>query len=242
MRASDALRSGVPQSVRERLYALHPGRGRRWRRFPGLECVGPTGRAVLTFDDGPDEEGTLAILDRLDEAEAQATFFVLGSQVQAAPDLAREIVLRGHELGLHGFHHERQDRMDPQRAAHDVCSGFAAVEEHTGVRCEWYRPPYGKMSAGGWEACTELDMAVVYWCSWGLDWEEVPPGRITDVVCESLREGAIILLHDSARYARRSTAMTTASAIPDIAERARVAGLRLTSVGDATAAARAAIV
>lgn len=232
MRASDALRSLLPQSAREHLYALHPGRARRWRQYPGLEHVAP-GRAVLTFDDGPDEDATLAVLDRLDEADTQATFFVLGSRVEAAPDLAYEIVRRGHELGLHGHDHERQDRINPERAGDDVRIGFAAVEEHTGVRCRWYRPPYGKMSPGTWQACSELGMTVVYWCGWGLDWEEVAADRIVDVVCEGLRDGAIILLHDSARYARRSTAMTTADAIPAIAKHARSVGLKLTTVGEA---------
>jgi len=239
MKASDALRSILPQSAREHLYALHPGRGRRWRRYPGLAHVEPTGRAVLTFDDGPDEDATLAVLDRLDEAQAQATFFVLGNRVKAAPDLACEIVRRGHELGLHGYDHERQDRISPQRAGDDVRIGFAAVEEQTGVRCRWYRPPYGKMSPGSWRACSELNMTVVYWCGWGLDWEEGSAGRIADLVCEGLRDGAIILLHDSARYARRPTAMTTADAIPAIAEHARAAGLKLTGVGDAVCAADA---
>lgn len=239
MRTSAALRSLLPQNVREQLYTLHPGRGRRWRQYPGLECAEPTGRAVLTFDDGPDEEGTLAVLDRLDEAEAQATFFVLGRHVEALPDLAREIVRRGHELGLHGHCHDRQDRLDPLRAADDVRTGFATVEEHTGVRCRWYRPPYGKMSPGGWQVCGELGMTVVYWCGWGLDWEANSPSRIAELVCGGLRDGAIILLHDSARYARRETAMTTADAIPAIAEHARAAGLELTSVGSAMLAAGA---
>ncbi len=239
MRTSDALRSFLPQNVREQLYALHPGRGRRWRRYPGLERAEPTGRAVLTFDDGPDGEATLAVLDRLDEAEAQATFFVLGSHVEEAPDLAREVVRRGHELGLHGHHHGRQDRLDPQRAADDLRAGFAAVEDHTGVRCDWYRPPYGKMSAGTWLACAELGLRIVYWSGWGLDWEENSPSQIAEAVSEGLCDGAIVLLHDSARYARRRSAMATADAIPAIAESARSRGLGLTSVGGALLAAKA---
>lgn len=241
MRPSDVLRSMLPQGTREQLYAWHPGRGRRWRRYPGLQSVRGTTCAALTFDDGPDEDATLAVLDRLDEADARATFFVLGSQVEVVPELAREIVQRGHELGLHGYHHERHDRLDPRRAADDVRSGFAAVEEMTAVRCSWYRPPYGKMSAGSWLACGELGMKTVYWSGWGLDWEEVPAARIADTVGASLHDGAIILLHDSARYARRATAAATAAAIPRIVDHARALGLRLTSVGEATRASGAAI-
>ena len=80
-------------------------------------------------------------------------------------------------------------------------------------------------------------MTTVYWSAWGLDWEIVGPQRIADVTSAGLRDGSIILLHDSARYARRRSALTTAEALPMIAERARAAGIALVSLGDAVTAA-----
>ena len=53
------------------------------------------------------ERQTEAVLDLLDELGAKATFFLLGITVRRYPELAREIVSRGHEPACHGFAHER---------------------------------------------------------------------------------------------------------------------------------------
>ena len=73
----------------------------RWREFPGLERLDDA-RVALTFDDGPDPDGTPDVLDALDAAGLRATFFMVGEQVKAAPTLAREVAGRGHEIALHG--------------------------------------------------------------------------------------------------------------------------------------------
>lgn len=235
MRIKDGhkLRSLVPQAARERLYEWHPGRARRWRRYPGVERLGKGQHAVLTFDDGPDEDATPAVLDALDYAGARATFFLLGTQVVAHPKIAQEIVDRGHEVGLHGNEHLRHDRIDPDQSREDITLGFATIEETLSVRCRWYRPPYGKMSPEALATSRALGMTTVYWSAWGLDWEEVGPGRIAEVTGGKLHDGAIVLLHDSARYAHRRSAQPTAQAIPAIADHARVMGLSLVTVGDA---------
>ena len=76
-------------------------------------------------------------------------------------------------------------------------------------------------------------MTPVYWSAWGLDWEDVGADRIADVACSQLREGGILLLHDSARYGRRSSARETARAIPHISARSADSGLALVSLGEA---------
>ena len=174
LKQTHKLRQFIPRSARERLYEWHPGRAARWRRHPGIERVAPGGRTILTFDDGPDADSTPAVLDALDLTGARATFFVLGSQLNAHADIAHEIVRRGHEIGLHGHGHERQDLIDPAHSRDDVLRGCAAVEDAIGVRCQWYRPPFGKMSAAAAEACREVGLATVYWSAWGLDWENLP--------------------------------------------------------------------
>ncbi len=61
----------------------------------------PSGAAVaITFDDGPHPDGTPAILEILAAAGAQATFFVIGEQVQRRPELVRRILAGGHGLAL----------------------------------------------------------------------------------------------------------------------------------------------
>ena len=235
LKQTHKLRQFIPRSARERLYEWHPGRAARWRRHPGIERVAPGGHTILTFDDGPDADSTPAVLDALDLTGARATFFVLGSQLNAHADIAHEIVRRGHEIGLHGYGHERQDLIDPAHSRDDVLRGCAAVEEAIGVRCQWYRPPFGKMSAAAAEACREVGLATVYWSAWGLDWENLPATRIAEVAGEQIDDGGILLLHDTAVYGQRPSALPTAEAIPLIAERTNTRGLALISLGNALA-------
>ena len=228
----DQLRNLLPQSARERLYEWHPGRARRWREHPGIQHA-PRGNVVLTFDDGPDEDATVGVLDALALCDARATFFFLGSQSVARPDLALEVVRRGHEIGLHGFEHRRHDRIDAASSRDDLARGSAALEDVVGIRCRWYRPPYGKMSAAADETCRDLGMTTVYWSAWGLDWEDTDAGRIASVALEQIEDGSIVLLHDSALYARRTSARPTVEAIPLIAAGVQPRGLSLVSLGEA---------
>jgi peptidoglycan/xylan/chitin deacetylase (PgdA/CDA1 family) len=237
LRHAHRLRSLVPRAARERLYEWHPNRARRWKRYPGLERVPAGGHAVLTLDDGPDDDATLAVLDALDGVDAKATFFLVAEQLAGHQDIGREIVRRGHEVGLHGFGHERHDRIDPPRSHDDVIRGFHAVQELIGVRPRWYRPPFGKMSDASMAACSDMALTPVYWSAWGHDWESVTSERIADLACQQLDDGGILLLHDSPRYGRRSTALPTADAITRIGAWAREHGLILRSLDGAVGAA-----
>jgi peptidoglycan-N-acetylglucosamine deacetylase len=230
------LRRLLPLSLRCALQERSPGRSRRWRELPGVERVAARGQAVLTFDDGPDSspEGTPAILDALDAVEAKATFFLVGEQISETPDLVSEILRRGHEVGVHGQRHFRHDRVSAEESVADIEAGHAALVAATGSTPRFYRPPYGKLSPAGAEACRRLGLEVAYWSTWGLDWEPLPGARIARRVNRDLDDGAIVLLHDSARYAVRPSAAETALAIEAIAARASALGLDLVTLGDAT--------
>jgi peptidoglycan/xylan/chitin deacetylase (PgdA/CDA1 family) len=201
-----------------------------WRKFPALERV-PAGVA-LTFDDGPDPDSTPAVLDALDAAGVRATFFLVGEQLMRHHALAREALARGHELGLHGFGHERHAAMPGRMAADDVARGLGTFEAAVGRRPRCYRPPYGAFNAASYAACLDLGMEPVYWSDWGLDWETIGAERIAELVARDWRDGAVVLLHDSPRYAPRDSAQATAEAIPLVASRAAEAGLKLGPLGE----------
>jgi peptidoglycan/xylan/chitin deacetylase (PgdA/CDA1 family) len=197
----------------------------RWRRFPGTERLADHGgaRFALTFDDGPDPDATPAVLDALDAAAARATFFLVGEQVEAHPELAREVVERGHAVGLHGHAHVEHDRLtDP---AADLERGRAVVEATAGTRVGLFRPPYGRFSERSYAACRAAALAPVYWSGWGFDWEPIPAARIAELVVRDLRAGTIVLLHDSARYAYRDSARPTADALSAVLAAAGELGL-----------------
>lgn len=73
-------------------------------RIIGNFLQSETKTVYLTFDDGPSEY-TLAVLDILEKYNIQATFFVIGSNIEYL-HLIEEIEKRGHTIGLHSFHHE----------------------------------------------------------------------------------------------------------------------------------------
>ena len=223
-----ALRGAIPRPVRRRLYDWSPSRRRRWRRVPGLQSV--SAGAVLSFDDGPDPEGTPAVLDALAATQAKATFFVLGRHVAEQPELTRRIEAEGHELALHGMEHRRHDLLSPEEAKSELAAGIAAIEAVTGRRPAWYRPPFGASSPALAAVCEKLGLRLAYWSAWGQDWEDSPPARIAALVERDLSPGAVVLLHDSARYGQRSSAAPTAAAITPIVAAARSRGLELHSL------------
>jgi len=223
----------VPWSIRKQLYTWHPGRARRWRTLPGLQRITGDG-AVLTFDDGPDPDATPLVLDQLDRLDVRATFFVLGAEVSRAPELARRIIADGHELGLHGFAHPPYNKLTAAQAQADLEQGLEAIETATGFRPSWFRPPYGKLSAVSHQVCLSMNLRVVYWSAWGLDWEDIGPNAICNEVVSGLSPGAIVLLHDSARYGRRSSAKSTVDALGTIVNHGRQLGLTWTTLSLAT--------
>lgn len=195
---------------------------RRWSRFPAVERA--ESGVVLSFDDGPDPDGTPAVLDALGAAGARGVFFLVGEQVEAHPELARRVAKEGHVVALHGFRHVEHDELgDAARA--DLERGAAAVEAATGVHPGLYRPPYGRFSEQSYRAVGELGLTPVYWSAWGYDWEPIPAERIAETAIRDLDPGAILVLHDSARYAARPSAAPTAAALPAILSAMRERGL-----------------
>jgi len=87
------------------------------------------------------ERQTETVLDLLDELGVKATFFMLGITVRRYPDLAQEIVRRGHEPATHGFAHERVFRQAREEFRLDVEESIELIEQTCGRRPVAYRAP-----------------------------------------------------------------------------------------------------
>jgi peptidoglycan-N-acetylglucosamine deacetylase len=205
----------------------------RWREMPALERIDSDSQAVLTFDDGPDEEATPAILDALDRFGLRATFFLVGEQLLRNHAIARDAAARGHELALHGFGHPSHLDLSPPESRDEIARGVGAFEAATGRSPRFYRPPYGRFNEWSYAACAELGLEPVYWSAWGSDWEDIGAKRIAELVSRDLVPGAVALLHDSARWANRESAAATVEAIPLIAEYAAWQQVDLVTLGEA---------
>jgi peptidoglycan-N-acetylglucosamine deacetylase len=198
----------------------------RWREFPALERLDEE-RVALTFDDGPDPDGTPAVLDALDELGLKATFFMVGEQVKGAAMLAREVASRGHDVALHGATHRPHRELNPRESKDEPSYGLGTIEAATARRPRWFRPPYGVFNEHSYEAVKAVGLEPVYWSAWGMDWETISAERIFDIVERDLSAGAILVLHDSARYGHRPDASATVAALPLIAAAAEERGLSL---------------
>ncbi|MDI3340505.1 MAG: polysaccharide deacetylase family protein [Sphaerobacter sp.] len=196
------------------------------RHVPGVRAVG------LTFDDGPDPAALDPLLRQLADLGARATFFVTGEQVEAWPAGVRAILAAGHEVGLHGYRHDRHRRLPPWAAIADLRRGRAIVEDATGRPVELFRPPYGTFSLATWLEVRRQGWTPVLWNRDGRDWApDATPATILASL-GTLQPGDILLLHDSDRYGTPGSWRTTLAALPRLAERAAAAGLPLRSVGE----------
>lgn len=187
----------------------------------GLGCA-------LTFDDGPHPAGTPAVLDALAAAGAKATFFLVGEQVRANPDLAREIVAQGHWIGLHCDRHRNMLRLAPGQVRQDIAMAEAAIGEATGVAPRLYRPPYGILNAASLMIARQRGWRTLLWSHWGRDWEaKATPASIAALATRALAPGSVVLLHDADDYGAQGSWRNTVAALPRVLECVEEAGLAL---------------
>lgn len=192
-------------------------RGHLRRVLPGLAGVGRPGGVALTFDDGPDPRGTPAVLDALAGLGWRATFFVLGEQARRHPGVLRRVVAAGHEIALHGHRHANHLRRSPAWVRRDLTRAYGTVEELTGVKPRWFRPPYGVLTGGTLAATRGLGLTPVLWTAWGRDWCRTSPERVARTVLADLREGGTVLLHDSDLTSTPDSWRATAASLPLLA-------------------------
>ena len=197
------------------------------RRLPVvLRDEGNPGVA-LTFDDGPHPQGTPAVLEILRAAEAKATFFLVGEQVEKRPALVAEILAAGHRVELHCHRHRNQLRLTPRAIVDDAERARAAIEEASGQAIADYRPPYGIFSGAGLRAIRSRGWRPVLWSQWGRDWtRRATAESITAKATDGVRPGDIVLLHDADFYSARNSWERTASALPRILDELATRGLK----------------
>jgi len=153
----------------------------------------------LTIDDGPDPQTTPALLELLDEFDAKATFFVVGENVNAHPELAREIVARGHRLANHTWTHPAATFWcaGPARTRREILDGARAIERATGIRPRWFRAPVGHANYFTHPVVFAAGMEVVGWTRTGRDgvFRDVP--AILARLTRCLQRGDIVIVHEA---------------------------------------------
>lgn len=159
-------------------------------------------KVALTFDDGPYAINTPYVLDILKEENVKATFFLLGENFKGNEDLIRHIVVEGHEIGLHTYTHPNFYKLNYEEIKKEIVDNIRGIESIIGYAPNFIRPPYGIITDDFLCICEKLDLTVICWSVDTLDWKVGQNSSdMVKTVCQELRPGSIILMHDkSANY------------------------------------------
>ncbi len=166
----------------------------------------------LTFDDGPDPNWTPQILALLTSHGARATFFEIGRQAAAHPDLVEAVRAGGNVVGNHSWSHPNLAQLSAGQVGQQLTDTGTALG---GATC--MRPPYGAVGGSVRGTAAALGLTVTLWDIDTRDWERPGADIIAQRVISQARNGAVVLLHDggadrSQTLAATATILTTLGA------------------------------
>lgn len=178
---------------------------------------------ALTFDDGPDPDQTPRLLEILASRGVQATFYLIGANASAHPDLVARIHEEGHELGNHTLTHRFLTTQTASSIRHELAATDGAIADVLGHSPDTLRPPYGAItpSIAGW-ASQEFNYRTVLWSVDATDWERPDATTIANRIASGTHPGAIVLLHDPVPE--------TIEAVPEVLDRLLERGIEFLTV------------
>jgi peptidoglycan/xylan/chitin deacetylase (PgdA/CDA1 family) len=155
----------------------------------------------LTIDDGVDPDSTSRILDLLDRHGARATFFVTGLRVRKHPELAREILGRGHSIGNHSDAHPSGLFwcLPPAAIAREIDGCSSAIREATGTEPQLFRAPVGMKNPFVHPLLSARRLVLTGWTARGFDAVMTDRAAVVRRILRDVSPGAIVLVHEGAR-------------------------------------------
>ncbi len=193
-------------------------------------------KIALTFDDGPDPAYTGKILDILKQKQAPATFFIVGENGQANPDLLKREIAEGHEIGNHTFTHPNISDISHRQFALELSATQRLLESIVTRQTHLFRPPYAEDvepdtpdQVQPLELATELGYITVGMLIDPGDWQRPGVDQIVQKTLQDAKRGTgnIVLLHDSG-----GDRVQTIEALPKIIDALRQNGFQLVLVSE----------
>ncbi len=164
---------------------------------------------ALTFDDGPHPVHTPRILDVLRNYGAGATFFAVGKEAAAHPEIVRRMAAEGHTLGCHTHTHCDLSRLSLREARQECRQARETLETISGQPVRYLRPPWGRMALSTPSVALANRMRLILWSLDSLDYQGWSPTQLVDHLHDVVPEpGEILLFHDDS--------VNTAAALPQI--------------------------
>ena len=173
---------------------------------------------ALTFDDGPVSDYTYQMLDVLGQYDVKATFFMLGSQVEEYPEIAKAVADAGHQVASHSYSHDSEDylnKLDDDAVRYQLQTARDLIAKATGVETTTVRPPGGNLSYQNIMAADGIADCFAGWDIDSRDWELPGVDAIVASVTGNARNGSIVLMHDGGGD-RSETVEAVSRIIPEL--------------------------
>lgn len=189
-----------------------------------------TKELVLTFDDGPWPGTTPKVLDALKRQCVRATFFLLGRNAQANPQLARRTLAEGHSIGHHSYNHPLLDHMSLDKAEAEINRGIEADEiavygqRRTSPIVPFFRFPGFASNKALLDHMSARGMVVFGADVWASDWDPMSPDQELRLILARIEQAGrgIVLFHD--------TKAQTAQMLPAFLRELKRRGFRIVHV------------
>ncbi|HLO86280.1 MAG TPA: polysaccharide deacetylase family protein [Nostocaceae cyanobacterium] len=180
---------------------------------------------ALTIDDGPWPKTTAEMLDIFKQNDVKATFFWVGTAIQANPELAKRVVAEGHAIGNHTWHHWYK-RMDAATAKSEIDRTAELIYKTTGVKTSLFRPPGGYLNNGLAAYAKSQNYSVVMWSLTSADTDPRAKYQVfIKNVLKGAKSGAIVLMHDGGGNRQR-----TVQALPGIITALKQQGYKFVTI------------
>ena len=199
--------------------------GPNWTHLPPQSAA--RGDVAITIDDGPDPEVTPRVLEVLAAFEARASFFCVGERVSRYPDLAREIVRRGHGIENHSQRHRHTfSLLGPRGMAAEIGAAQESIAQVTGRSPRFFRAPAGLRNPFLEPILQRLKLQLASWTRRGFDTVNADPEDVYRRLERSLAGGDILLLHDGHAARARAGTPVILEVLPRLLETLRRRQLR----------------
>lgn len=152
---------------------------------------------ALTYDAGDGASATPYLLDILNKYDVKATFFLTGKWIEKYPDIGRQIVNLGQEIGNHTFSHPDLTNITRNEIIAEVVKAENTIKKFTNTDCKLiFRPPFGAWNREVLEAIGEAGYQYsIYWSLDTIDWKQPSVDDIVNRVMENVKNDDIILMH-----------------------------------------------
>jgi polysaccharide deacetylase family sporulation protein PdaB len=184
----------------------------------------PEKKVAISFDAAWGADKTPELLEILKENNIKTTFFLVGFWIKDYPEMAKRIVVEGHEIGNHSSTHPNMGGLSEEKILNELTQTHKIIKDYTGYEAKLFRPPFGDYSNRLIKTCRDFGYEVIQWDVDSLDWKDLSASAITDRVVKRVKPGSIVLFHNNGKH--------TADALPGILQAFKEEGFSVVPISE----------